>query len=165
MKSLTTGKLLTVVLWIIWFSACTPVAVQTQPTTEVKISTLLDTAPAEILNPTSPSPAAIDHPTDLPSIPDSTSLPTENPSNPLIPVTIHEPEDDAVVQDSLILIKGEANPGTVLSINDEIVLVDTTRKFIVPIQLEEGLNILEIIASDEQGNQESQYLSITYEPQ
>ncbi len=164
MKSLTAGKLLRVVIWMVWLSACAPVTAYTQPNTAVNVPS--PTVPAPAATPNTPLPLRPTDipPTDLPSNSASTEVPGLAPANPSIPVRIDEPQDDAVVQASLLQIKGEANPGTVLSINDEIVLVDSSRKFSAQIQLDEGLNVIEIIASDDQGNQESRYLSITYEP-
>jgi hypothetical protein len=78
-------------------------------------------------------------------------------------VVITKPDDNAVLSTSPVMIEGEANPGTVISLNDALVIVDASHKFNVPIPLQNGLNTIEIVASDEQGNQEYGFLTLSLE--
>lgn len=73
--------------------------------------------------------------------------------------------DDSLVNSNPLDISGMADPGTVISINDEIAAVGKDRMFTVSVKLDEGLNVLEINASDPQGDQETAYLTVTYESQ
>ncbi len=72
--------------------------------------------------------------------------------------------DNTIVKQNTIEIGGTADDGTVISINDTIASVGKSRQFNVKIQLDEGLNVLEITASDPQGNQGTVYLTVTYDP-
>lgn len=77
-------------------------------------------------------------------------------------VRITEPVDGAVVGEDLVTVKGEAPPETVVSIGDSFVYVQDAA-FEVEVDLEPGDNLLEIIASDVQGNEVIFYLLVTRE--
>ena len=94
---------------------------------------------------------------------DQPVIPAEPWIGPLS-VRINTPQDDAVVSSPLLEISGEADEGIVLSINDEIVLVGKDRSFQVQLQLDEGLNVIEVTASDLSGKQETGYLTLTFDP-
>jgi hypothetical protein len=79
-------------------------------------------------------------------------------------VVIFFPADEAVVFTNLLQVSGEADPGTVLEINDFVVVVGADRHFMVEVPLEEGMNIIELTASDDNESEESGYLVVTYEP-
>ena len=74
------------------------------------------------------------------------------------------PLDEAVVDAPQVDVTGSAPAGTVISVNDEILIVDVEAQFKTTVSLEEGPNLIEIIASDENGNELSLMLTITYEP-
>lgn len=74
------------------------------------------------------------------------------------------PQDEAVVQTSQIFVTGEAPAETAISLNDEIYLVTADQTFNIPVNLEEGPNVLEFIASDPSGNEITFFLTVTYEP-
>lgn len=59
-------------------------------------------------------------------------------------------------------INGRADPDTVISIQDALVVVPEDRRFRVQITLVEGINLIEIIASDRDENQEVFYLTVDY---
>ena len=80
-------------------------------------------------------------------------------------VVIESPADNAVVNQSPLEISGQADPQTVLTINDTIVLIEKDRRFSVKVDLVEGINIIEMIASDQDENQEIFYLTVDYEKQ
>ena len=77
---------------------------------------------------------------------------------------ILSPADGAVVNTSSVEIVGEAPVGSVISIGDDILIVgaDGTFKYIV--SLEEGPNVIEVLASDSAGNESFVLLGIFYEP-
>jgi hypothetical protein len=94
--------------------------------------------------------------------------PTATSSAPIdgpLSVVIESPADDITVTESPLEISGQADPGTVISINDEILLVQEDRRFSVQITLVEGINLIEIIASDLDENQEAFYLTVELELQ
>jgi hypothetical protein len=74
------------------------------------------------------------------------------------------PLDEAVVNTPQIDVTGSAPADTVISVNDDILIVGADGQFKSTVMLEEGPNLIEIIASDEDGNETSVLLTVTYEP-
>lgn len=74
------------------------------------------------------------------------------------------PQDGDVVNTSSVLLRGFALPETVISVNEDIYLVGSQGQFEIPLTLEEGPNVFEIVASDLSGNKESVILVLTYQP-
>lgn len=62
------------------------------------------------------------------------------------------------------LLAGSAPAGTVLTINEQIVIVDETQSFQVEIPLEDGPNLVEVIASNADGDEVETLLTIFYNP-
>lgn len=99
-------------------------------------------------------------------------LPTATipPTQPSAPETsglwlqIISPLDEAVVDTPEVDVLGSAPAGAVISVNDEILIVGADQQFKVTVSLEDGPNLIEIIASDENGNELSTLLTVTYEP-
>jgi hypothetical protein len=79
-------------------------------------------------------------------------------------IKIDYPEDGAVVDSPELEIRGSASNGTVISINDDILYVETGETFLDKIDLDEGANIIEIVASDDTGNEVQLFLTIYFEP-
>lgn len=86
------------------------------------------------------------------------------PETPGLWLQILSPLDEAVVDTPQVDVIGSAPVGAVISVNDEILIVDSDLQFTLPVTLEEGPNLIEIIASDENGNELSVLLTVTYEP-
>jgi len=74
------------------------------------------------------------------------------------------PQDEAIVDAPHVSIEGRAPVETVVTINDEILLVGADQQFKTTLTLEEGPNLIEILASDVQGNQISFTLTVIFEP-
>lgn len=79
-------------------------------------------------------------------------------------VRILSPADNEIVNMPSVEVQGEAPADTVLSVNDEIVIVSLDQVFSLPVALEEGMNVIEIVASDYDGNEVSFIMTITYQP-
>ena len=77
---------------------------------------------------------------------------------------VRSPQDEAVINTPQVDVIGSAPAGAVVSVNDEILLIDDDQQFESTISLDEGPNLIEIIASDDNGNEISLLLTITYEP-
>lgn len=80
-------------------------------------------------------------------------------------VVVHHPQDGAVLAEPQTAVSGEASPGTVLTINDEILYLEEGGEFSVTLILEEGPNVIEIVASDNLGNEVFTILSVFYDPE
>jgi hypothetical protein len=113
------------------------------------------------------------------AIPATPTLQAGTPSSPTQPMEITaaapevsgnlwlqilSPQDEAMVNSPQVEVVGSAPAGAVVSINEEIVLVPENGQFRAMVSLEEGLNLIEIIASDTSGNETSLLLIVTYEP-
>jgi hypothetical protein len=59
---------------------------------------------------------------------------------------------------------GSAPAGAVITVNDDILIVGNDQQFKTTISLDEGPNLIEIIASDDNGNEMPILLTVTYEP-
>jgi uncharacterized protein YfaP (DUF2135 family) len=79
-------------------------------------------------------------------------------------VKIDEPLDGAVVNTAQIDLKGHAAVGTTISINDDIQYLESSEEFTTKLNLTSGSNLIEIVASDVQGNEVDLYLTVYYEP-
>jgi len=71
---------------------------------------------------------------------------------------------DATVNMASYLIQGQANHKVVVTVNDVVFTASAESVFSLPIQLEEGPNLVEVIISDLEGNEVSLELTITYQP-
>jgi hypothetical protein len=74
------------------------------------------------------------------------------------------PQDEAVINIPQVDVIGSAPAGTVVSVNEEILIVGDDQQFKITVSLDEGPNLIEILASDENGNEMSFFLTVTYEP-
>ncbi|MBI4297777.1 MAG: Ig-like domain-containing protein [Chloroflexi bacterium] len=75
-----------------------------------------------------------------------------------------EPADGSVVEASSITIRGQTLHGVVVSVNGELVDVDSNGNFSWQVALDEGSNIIDIIASDEAGNEVTAQLVVSFAP-
>ena len=79
-------------------------------------------------------------------------------------LVILSPLDGSVVNTSIVEVVGEAPAGAVISIGDDILIVGADGRFKHIVSLQEGPNVIEILASDASGNEAYLMLSIFYEP-
>jgi hypothetical protein len=79
-------------------------------------------------------------------------------------VKLVEPQDGATVSTDKVTVKGEAPLETVVTDNDDILVVGADGKFESNVALQEGPNVIEIVASDVEGNEVTFIVTVTYEP-
>lgn len=73
-------------------------------------------------------------------------------------------EDGMQISSSDFMLNGQAAPETVLSFNDDqILVVGEDGKFSIPLTLDEGPNLIQITASDAEGNTLDMELSILFD--
>ena len=81
---------------------------------------------------------------------------------------IIEPENESTVSTASIIVSGSTIPGAVVSISVdteiEIADVDEQGNFSATVTLEEGPNYIEVLASDQEGNEEYSILVVIYSP-
>ena len=123
--------------------------------------TATPTAPA-------PTPTSTPMPTATP-VPDPTSTPT--PAADLTPagderlfLEIGQPEDESEVTTEAVAVQGTTTPDAVVSVNGAVVEVDAEGAFEAIVTLAEGLNLIEVVASDLTGAEESVDLVVVYSP-
>ena len=142
---------LTILTLILILAACSPT-----PTVMPPVATLPPKNPTAV--PTVPQPEQILPTQEIPQ------TQTSEPSGALW-LQVFSPLDETVVELPQVDVIGTAPAGTVVSINDEIVVVGDDQQFKATIPLEEGPNLIVVLASAEQGNETSVLLTITYESQ
>ncbi|MBN1450001.1 MAG: hypothetical protein JW963_03225 [Anaerolineales bacterium] len=126
---------------------------------------------------TAPSASATDASSPLPQVaspqiedppptaqPDQDSVGSSPTASATLFLTIRQPLDESVVNTPQVELIGAAPPDTVVTVNDEILIVGPEQEFKLSIPLEEGPNLIEIVASDINGNEIDQLLTVYYEP-
>ena len=86
------------------------------------------------------------------------------PPDPEFSLTVTQPTDESIINADKVEVIGITTPGAVVSINGELAEVDEEGSFTMMVVLEEGPNIIEVIASDLEGNEESHILVVIYVP-
>jgi hypothetical protein len=148
------NKHLIILALILMLTACgpTPIAVLTSPTATANGPSAISATPApQEVTPTritQPPPTVI-------SAPDTSGT---------LWLQVISPQDDAVVNTPQVDVIGMAPARAVISVNDEILIVGDAQQFKITVSLDGGPNLIEIIASDDNGNETSLILSVTYEP-
>jgi len=148
------NKHLIILALILMLIACspTPTAVPSSPTANSNNPTTI---------PATPRPQEVIPTTDIQPTP--TLITAPEPSGTLW-LQVLSPQDEAVVNTPQVDVIGSAPAGAVISVNDEILIVGDDGQFKTTVSLDEGPNLIEIIASDDNGNETSLILTIIYEP-
>ena len=79
-------------------------------------------------------------------------------------IQVISPLDEEILNTPEVDVTGTAPDGTVISVNEELVLVGGDGSFKLTLSLEEGPNLIEIVASDINGSEVTQLLTVMYEP-
>ena len=77
---------------------------------------------------------------------------------------VMEPEDGIAVDSPEIQVIGKATGDVVVSVNGELADLDSGGRFEMTVTLEEGLNNIEVIASDSQGTEVRKTITAVYVP-
>ena len=75
---------------------------------------------------------------------------------------VTEPENESIVSASSLPISGRTGPNAILSINGRSVLVDRFGYFSSTVQLDEGPNIIDVVATNDDGRTLSTVLAVIY---
>jgi hypothetical protein len=71
----------------------------------------------------------------------------------LIPLTVTQPVDASTLTTSTVVVKGQTAPGATVIINDQTTVADVNGNFSLTVSLESGPNLIDVIAQDEDGNE------------
>ena len=112
--------------------------------------------PTATLAPT-PTPSPTPTPTPTPT-PAPTPMPEPQPRDLLLQVSL--PEDNSVVNQSRVSVTGRTSPDATVSINEILPVIGPSGEFEASITLEEGPNLIEIIASDLAGDVRSRVMTV-----
>jgi hypothetical protein len=70
-----------------------------------------------------------------------------------LPLSISQPSDGATISGDSVTVQGQTAPGATVSVDNSVVTADPTGAFSVNINLDEGLNAIDVIATDANNNQ------------
>ena len=79
-------------------------------------------------------------------------------------LTVTQPDDNSTTTSDKVEVKGLTSPGAVVTVNGNLAEVNEEGNFTMMVVLEEGPNLIEVIASDSEENQESRTLATIYVP-
>ncbi|MFQ5933694.1 MAG: hypothetical protein ACE5KI_03520 [Dehalococcoidia bacterium] len=77
---------------------------------------------------------------------------------------ITEPENESIVSDTPLVVVGKTIADAVVSVDGQTAEVNAQGQFAVLVSLEVGPNLVEVVASDLAGTQESAILAVIYIP-
>jgi hypothetical protein len=80
-------------------------------------------------------------------------------------VFLLSPQEDAVLTDPWVDVAGSAPVETVITLNEEIAVAGADGMFYARVPLEEGLNEIQCVASDLEGNKVAFSFLVVYEPE
>jgi hypothetical protein len=80
------------------------------------------------------------------------------------PLVVETPLDGETLRASPWLVIGRTQPGALVSVNDVIGFANDEGRFALEIVLQEGVNVLEILASNAAGEQVFLILTVVYQP-
>ena len=75
---------------------------------------------------------------------------------------VSSPRDNSIVSSAEIPVVGRASPDATVSVNGQVADMDSSGNFETLLPLEEGPNLIEVIASDLAGDIRTQVLTIIY---
>jgi hypothetical protein len=92
--------------------------------------------------------------------------PAATPFNSVMAAALQvlSPQDQEVVTSGQIEVLGTAPVNTIITIDDQILIVGPDQQFKAGLILEEGPNLIEIVASDLEGNESFLEITVIYEP-
>jgi hypothetical protein len=100
----------------------------------------------------------------VPEIPPTLALPnTPTPAAPF-PLTLLAPRDGETTNTSPLLVSGVTAPGAIVSVNDVVSVADVEGRFDLMVSLQAGPNVLEVIASQADGQQAFAIVTVMYQP-
>lgn len=102
-------------------------------------------------------------PTSTPITGNPTSAPAKSTA-PSLALKVTTPQDEVIVNVASIPVSGQTTPGAVVSVNGNLADVDATGKFQKTLVLDEGTNIIEVVASDENGTELNVIVLVIYQP-
>lgn len=125
-------------------------------------------APARVTPTPAPTPRPEATPRPAPPVtpvpaPAATPSPTATAQVPLF-LNIASPAAESITRDRVITVRGKTTPDAVVTVGVSNIEVDEQGNFSTNVTLAEGVNIIEVLASDLGGNSKGQVLTVIYTP-
>jgi len=96
--------------------------------------------------------------------PTPTLTPAPSPTPAPLFLKILEPDDESIVDANIITIWGRTLTDAVVTVNEELVDVDSNGEFSLEVTLDEGPNVFDIVALDEDDNEVTVQLIVSFLP-
>lgn len=97
---------------------------------------------------------------------DNTTPPPTDNSSAQIPLTLTSPENEALVENNTLTVSGTSAPQATIAVlyelGEQLTTADPSGKFQADIRLEGGYNRIIVTAFNDQGQQATQNLIVTY---
>jgi putative hemolysin len=90
----------------------------------------------------------------------SASVPTIQP----ILLQVLLPEDGSISELQECQVIGTTSPSAIVTVNDQILISNTDGSFQATVELEPGVNLIEVVASNPAGSEAFVNLTVTYQP-
>jgi cytochrome oxidase Cu insertion factor (SCO1/SenC/PrrC family) len=90
---------------------------------------------------------------------------TKEPEVSTMLLTVTEPQDETTVYAAALVVKGQTEADAVVSVDGVTIEVGADGKFSTTVTLEEGPNLIQVDASDFEGNEGSIVLTVIYDKQ
>jgi hypothetical protein len=100
----------------------------------------------------------------VPEAPPTLALSNTPTPAAVFPLTIETPQDSATVQASPLRVTGVTAPNAIVSVNDVVGVANAEGRFDLQVPLQAGPNVLEIIASQANGQQVFKIVTVMYQP-
>lgn len=88
-----------------------------------------------------------------------------DPEAGTIALAVTEPQNEITVHQPGLAVRGQTEEDAVVTVNEAVVEVDDAGKFATTVTLEEGPNLIEVVASNFEGDESSVVLSVIYDVQ
>jgi Glucodextranase, domain B len=100
----------------------------------------------------------------MPEVPPTLALPNTPTPAATFPLTVTAPHDGETTNTSPLLVSGVTAPGAIVSVNDVVGVANVEGRFDLMVPLQAGPNVLEIIASQSNGQQAFMIVTVMYQP-
>ncbi len=100
----------------------------------------------------------------VPEVPPTLALPNTPTPAATLPIKLETPRDGEATNASPLLVAGVTAPNAVVSVNDVVGVANGEGRFSLMVPLQAGPNVLEVIASQPDGQQAFAIITIMYQP-
>ena len=150
----------------------TPVPVPDTPSPTEPVATATPqaaptTAPTPrptLVPPPTPTAPPVPSPTAEPNLqPTLAPEPTATPTPPTLALALLSPQDGVSLEAPALRVLGETIPGAVVTVNEIPADVGDQGRFQIDLSLEQGLNAIDVVATDQLGRTESRQVEVSFD--